>query len=67
MLNGELYNAEDKNLKNERIKCKLLCPKYSNLDYDKFKERNSLIRQILGKAGKKCLIEQPFICDYGYK
>ena len=66
MLNGELYNAEDKNLKDERIKCKLLCQKYNSLAYDKFEERKSLIKQILGKVGNKYFIEQPFICDYGY-
>ena len=66
MLSSELYNAEDKNLKNERIKCKLLCQKYNNFDYDKFEEKKSLIKQILGKTGNKYFIEQPFICDYGY-
>lgn len=39
MLNGKLYNAEDNTLKDERIKCKLLCQKYNNLDYDKFEEK----------------------------
>lgn len=66
MLSGALYNAEDKNLKSERIKCKLLCQKYNNLDYDKFEERKILIKQILGKVENKYFIEQPFICDYGY-
>ncbi len=66
MLNSELYNADNKTLKDERIKCKTLCQKYNNLDYDKFEQRNSLIRQILGKVGNKYFIEQPFVCDYGY-
>ena len=66
MLNCELYNAEDENLKTERIKCKLLCKKYNNLDYNKFEERKLLTKQILGKVGDKYFIEQPFICDYGY-
>ena len=66
MLNGELYNAEDKSLKEERIKCKLLCQKYNNFAYDKFEDRSLLIKQILYKVGNKYFIEQPFICDYGY-
>lgn len=66
MLKGELYNAENESLQNERIKCKLLCWQYNNLDYDKFENRKSLIKQILGKTGNKYFIEQPFICDYGY-
>lgn len=66
MLKGELYNAENESSQNERIKCKLLCRQYNNLDYDKFENRKSLIKQILGKTGNKYFIEQPFICDYGY-
>ena len=66
MLNSELYNAEDEILKEERTKCKILCQKYNNLDYDKFEERKTLIKQILSKVGNKYFIEQPFICDYGY-
>ena len=66
MLNGEMYNPVDKTLINERVKCKLLCQKYNNLDYDEFEERKTLIKQILGKVRNKYFIEQPFICDYGY-
>ena len=57
MLNGELYNAEDKNLKDERVKCKLLCQEYNNLVYDKFEERKTLIKRILGKIGNTYFIE----------
>ena len=66
MLNGESYNPLNSELINERVKCKLLCQKYNNLDYDEFEERKTLIKQILGKVGNKYFIEQPFICDYGY-
>lgn len=65
MLNGELYNAEVDYLKQDRINCKLLCQKYNNLPYDD-KQRANLIKEILGKFGKNFLIEQPFVCDYGY-
>ena len=30
------------------------------------KEREAIIRDLLGKTGKQFLIEQPFYCDYGY-
>ncbi len=66
MLNFQLYNAEDKTLKEERIKCKLLCQKYNKLDYNNFEARKMIIKQILGKVGIKYFVEQPFICDYGY-
>ncbi len=38
---------------------------YNQLSPDKREERNSLIRQILGKCGESIIIEQPFRCDYG--
>lgn len=66
MLQGLLYNAEVDYLKNDRVNCKLLCQKYNNLTYDEIEERAKLIKQILGKTGEKFLIEQSFICDYGY-
>ncbi len=66
MLNGELYNAEIDYLKQDRTKCKLLCQKYNSLPYDKKKERADIIKELLGKFGENFLIEQPFVCDYGY-
>jgi len=66
MLNGGLYNAEIDSLKQDRIKCKTLCQKYNNLPYDKTAKRADLIKEIIGKTGEKYLIEQPFVCDYGY-
>ncbi len=66
MLKGELYSAEDESLIKERVKCKLLCQKYNNLSYDNIDDRQSIIKQILRKTGKKYFIEQPFVCDYGY-
>ena len=67
MLNGVLYDANfDESLKKDRTTCKLLCQEYNNLKYDNFTERKNLIKKILSKTGKEFLIEQPFICDYGY-
>ncbi len=67
MLNGELYDANnDKLLIQERINCKKLCYQYNNISPEKTTERNNLIKQILGKTQNQFLIEQPFICDYGY-
>ena len=66
-LKGILYDANfDKTLIEDRTKCKLLCQEYNKLDYDKIEERKSLIKKIIAKIGKEFLIEQPFICDYGY-
>ena len=67
MLNGEVYNpALDYNLFRERQICKKKCYKYNQLSPEKIKERNEIISEILGKVGKVFLLEQPFMCDYGY-
>ena len=67
MVLGEIYNANyDETLIKERIVAKDLCYEYNNLKPSKEKERKDLMKRILGKTGERFLIEQPFICDYGY-
>ena len=67
MLSGEFYFPEkDDLLKKERLACKSLCYEFNNLHPSKTSERENLIRKILGKTCNSFLIEQPFICDYGY-
>ena len=67
MLNGELYDANyDEFLITERSKCKTLCFKYNNISPEKTEERYKLIKEIVGRTKEKFLIEQPFMCDYGY-
>lgn len=67
MLNGEIYNpALDYKLFSERQKCKKKCYQYNLLSPEKLMERNNILSEILGKTGKIFLIEQPFLCDYGY-
>lgn len=67
MLAGELYDANyNKDLMEERLIAKDKCFKYNNIKPSKIEERTEVMRQILGKTGNQFLIEQPFICDYGY-
>lgn len=67
MLKGLLYDANyDKSLKEERTECKSLCYEYNNLHPANTDERKKLLKQILGKTKENFLIEQPFMCDYGY-
>ena len=67
MLLGEIYNANyDKELLDERIRAKDLCYEYNNLKPSNLKEREEVLKKILGKTKETFLIEQPFMCDYGY-
>jgi galactoside O-acetyltransferase len=64
---GLLYNANyDAELIRERCLCKAMCYEHNKLHPKRIQEREDLVNKILGKTGKVFLIEQPFICDYGY-
>ncbi len=64
---GLLYDANyDAELLAERTVCKEICFAYNQLPPSKSKERDKLLRGLLGKTGRAFLIEPPFQCDYGY-
>lgn len=67
MLVGELYDANyNEDLMKERLIAKDKCFEYNNIKPSKVEERIEIMKRILGKTGNRFLIEQPFICDYGY-
>ena len=67
MLNGEIYIPNlDFNLFRERQYCKELCYKYNNLSPKNLRQRNNILEKLLGYVKGTFLIEQPFMCDYGY-
>lgn len=64
---GMLYDANyDRELLDERAKCKEICYEYNRLPPGCAKEREELMRKLLGRCGREFIIEQPFYCDYGY-
>jgi len=66
MLKGLLYNPNVDVLIKDRQNCKELCFKYNKISPKKISARQKLIEKIVGKTKKNFLIEQPFVCDYGY-
>lgn len=67
MLAGELYDANyNECLMKERIIAKDKCFEYNNLKPSNLENRIELMKEILGSTKENFLIEQPFICDYGY-
>lgn len=67
MLAGELYDANNcKELEKERLKAKDLCYEYNLLKPSQREEQKSLIQKLFTKTGEDFIIEQPFMCDYGY-
>ena len=60
MLAGDLYQAGDKLLASERSHAKDLCAQFNR------QPRYSTLRELLGTAPRKLIIEPLFRCDYGY-
>lgn len=66
MLSGELYNALDEQLANERTAARLLLQRLNNASADDIETLNVLLKKLLPNAGKDLWIQPPFYCDYGY-
>ena len=65
MLSGNLYIAQDEEL---GIMFKRKCEfqkAFNSTEYDDFKERERLIRELFMHVGKNPIINKPFHCDYG--
>ena len=64
---GLLYNANyDPELIREREAAKDILWEYNRLRPSQYAAREQLIRSLFGGIGEGFLIEQPFMCDYGY-
>lgn len=65
MLSGAIYDACDPELVRDLNACKDRCWEYNNLRPTLLKERNAMLRSMLGQADEDTFINQPFYCDYG--
>lgn len=66
MLAGELYNALDKELTQERIKARLLLKELNDSREDQGPKRREILKELIPNKGKNLYIQPPFYCDYGY-
>jgi len=66
MLAGELYNALDEQLSEERTKARLLLKKLNDASPDDAQTMLQVLNNLLPNAGKDLWIQPPFYCDYGY-
>jgi len=65
MLAGELYDARDKQLTDERVKARLLLKKLNESREDQQEIRERILKQLLPNAGSGLWLQPPFYCDYG--
>ena len=65
MLSGELYNALDKELSEERLHARLLLKQLNDTREDEEKERECILSKLIPGAGEGLWVQPPFYCDYG--
>ena len=66
MLSGKPYKGFDEELLSERQIAKELIFEFNSLRPSQLKERNEILKKLLGKTGENFFFEPPFRCDYGY-
>ncbi len=65
MIKGELYNALDPQLCEERRRARLLTKELNDSRDDETEKRHKIVKDLLGNCGEGTWIEPPFYCDYG--
>ena len=66
MLAGELYNALDKELVQERIQARLFLKELNDSREDEGRKRKDILKKLIPNKGKNVYVQPPFYCDYGY-
>ncbi len=66
MLAGELYDALDPQLTDERVKARLLLKALNESREDEPEQRTEILQQLIPDAGAGLWLQPPFYCDYGY-
>ncbi|MFC5408550.1 sugar O-acetyltransferase [Larkinella bovis] len=65
MLAGELYDALDPQLTQERIRTRLLIKELNDSREDQPENRMRILQALMPRAGAGLWLQPPFYCDYG--
>ncbi len=65
MLAGEMYNAADPELADERRRARDLCKSLNDSHDNELELRSQILQDLFGSTGTDVWIEPPFYCDYG--
>jgi maltose O-acetyltransferase len=66
MLAGELYDALDATLVEDRLRTRLLIKRFNDTREDEPDERAAALRALIPHTGTGLWIQPPFYCDYGF-
>lgn len=65
MLAGELYDALDQELSDERLRARQLIKALNESPEEHTEERATILKKLLPHAGEGLWLQPPFYCDYG--
>lgn len=65
MLAGKLYSSKDEELIALSSRAHNIMHQYNHLSPDNQKQKETLIKSLLGKTGTHIIVQPPFFCDYG--
>jgi maltose O-acetyltransferase len=65
MLNGDLYNAADPELVNERLSARIILGQLNDLSEVRQELKRQILKKLIPLQGEGLWIEPPFYCDYG--
>lgn len=65
MLSGNLYMANDEELRRDNKKSRMLTRLFNNSTEEQISYRKELLKELFEKTGENLYIEPPFRCDYG--
>jgi maltose O-acetyltransferase len=67
MLSGELYLADDPELRADAVRCDALLARFNATRATDFDERRRILTDLLGELGEGTVIRPPLFMDYGYQ
>ncbi|MHA6697683.1 sugar O-acetyltransferase [Chryseobacterium sp. A301] len=65
-MRGLLYDANDLELVEERLKCKVILQELEQLSPREIPKRREVLSSLLGSTKENFILESGFKCDYGY-
>ncbi len=65
MLSGELYDALDPQLSQERLQARVLIKKLNDSGEDQGEDRAKALKALIPDSGESIWVQPPFYCDYG--
>jgi maltose O-acetyltransferase len=67
MLAGELYHADDPELRADALRCDRLLRRFNATGAEDADERLAILRELLASVGQGVVVRPPLAMDYGYQ